>query len=71
MALTKEPGQVLSKIQLLNIVWGFDDHISNVVEVNLSTLRRKLDAHGPRLIQNLRGVGYVVRPARPRTPDRA
>jgi two-component system OmpR family response regulator len=71
VALTREPGHVLSKVQLLNMVWGFDDHISNVVEVNVSTLRRKLEEHGPRVIQNLRGVGYVLRPARQRTPDKA
>ncbi len=49
------------KGQLLGQVWGYDadDHI---VEVNMSSLRRKLEAHGPRLIHTVRGTGYVLRP---------
>ncbi len=56
------PGQVLSKVQLLTQVWGFDAYDVNLVEVHMSSLRRKLEAHGPRLIQTVRGVGYVLRP---------
>ncbi|MCA1675686.1 MAG: response regulator transcription factor [Actinobacteria bacterium] len=59
--LAKHPGQVLSKVQLLTQVWGFDAYDVNLVEVHMSSLRRKLEAHGPRLIQTVRGVGYVVR----------
>ena len=59
--LTRHPGQVLSKVQLLTQVWGFDAYDVNLVEVHMSSLRRKLEAHGPRLIQTVRGVGYVVR----------
>lgn len=60
--LAKHPGQVLSKVQLLTQVWGFDAYDVNLVEVHVSSLRRKLEAHGPRLIQTVRAVGYVVRP---------
>lgn len=60
-ALAQHPGQVLSRVQLLTQVWGFDAPDSNLVEVHLSALRRKLEAHGPRLIHNLRAVGYVLR----------
>ncbi|HUR22903.1 MAG TPA: response regulator transcription factor [Acidimicrobiales bacterium] len=59
--LAKHPGQVLSKVQLLTQVWGFDAYDVNLVEVHMSSLRKKLEAHGPRLIQTVRGVGYVVR----------
>ena len=59
--LAKHPGQVLSKVQLLTQVWGFDAYDVNLVEVHMSSLRRKLEAHGPRIIQTVRGVGYVVR----------
>ncbi|PWG74288.1 DNA-binding response regulator, partial [Enterococcus hirae] len=31
-------------------------------EVHVSALRRKLEAHGPRLVHTVRGVGYVLRP---------
>ncbi|MDQ3896186.1 MAG: response regulator transcription factor [Actinomycetota bacterium] len=60
--LAKHPGQVLSKVQLLTQVWGFDAYDVNLVEVHMSSLRRKLEAHGPRLIQTVRGVGYAMRP---------
>ncbi len=60
--LAQHPGQVLSKVQLLTQVWGFDAYDTNLVEVHMSSLRRKLEAHGPRLIQTVRGVGYVLRP---------
>jgi two-component system OmpR family response regulator len=59
--LAKHPGHVLSKVQLLTQVWGFDAYDVNLVEVHMSSLRRKIEAHGPRLIQTVRGVGYVLR----------
>lgn len=59
--LVAHAGQVLSKDQLLDLVWpeAFD---TNLVEVHMSSLRRKLEIHGPRLIQTLRGTGYTLRP---------
>jgi len=60
--LCRSPGQVVSKQQLLQEVWGgFDFYGNNVVEVHLSALRRKLEAHGPRVIHTVRSVGYVLR----------
>ncbi len=59
--LVKHPGQVLSKPQLLSHVWGFDAYDANLVEVHMSALRRKLEAHGPRLVYTVRGAGYVLR----------
>lgn len=53
--------RVLSKTQLLSIVWGFDEFDPNVVEVHVSALRRKMETHGPRLLHTVRGVGYVLR----------
>jgi two-component system OmpR family response regulator len=55
-------GLVLSKTQLLTMVWGFDYHNVNLVEVHVSALRRKLEAVGPRIIHTVRGVGYALRP---------
>jgi two-component system OmpR family response regulator len=60
--LARHVGTVLSKTQLLTQVWGFDAYDDNVVEVHMSALRRKLEALGPRLIQTVRGAGYVLRP---------
>jgi DNA-binding response OmpR family regulator len=62
--LMRHQGQVLTRQQLLNAVWGFDfDTDSNVVDVYVSYLRRKLDAPDtPSIIETVRGAGYRVRP---------
>ncbi len=60
-ALMTDQGRVLSKTQLLSMVWGFDEYDPNVVEVHISALRRKMEEHGPRLVHTVRGVGYVLR----------
>jgi two-component system, OmpR family, response regulator len=59
--LAQNVGKVLSKTQLLTQVWGFDAYDTNLVEVHMSALRRKLEIGGPRLIQTIRGAGYVIR----------
>ena len=61
VALAKKPGRVLSKTDLLNQVWGYDAYDTHLVEVHISSLRRKLEAQGSRLIHTVRGVGYVIR----------
>lgn len=53
--------QVMSKSQLLSLVWGFDYYDTNLVEVNVSALRRKLEARGPRLVHTVRGMGYRLK----------
>jgi two-component system, OmpR family, response regulator len=60
--LAQHPGIVLSKVQLLTQVWGFEHYDLNLVEVHICALRRKLEDHGSRLIHTVRGVGYVLRP---------
>ena len=58
----ENPRLVLSKTQILDNVWHYDfDGDPNVVETYVSYLRRKLDAHGPPLIQTIRLVGYTLR----------
>lgn len=61
--LMRHPGQVLKRQQLLDSVWGIDfDAGSNVVDVYVSYLRRKLDEPGlPSVIETVRGAGYRVR----------
>lgn len=52
----RHPGQVLSREQLLSMVWGYDfEPGSNIVEVYVGYLRRKL---GDGLIETVRGMGY-------------
>lgn len=60
--LMANPDQVLSKSQILREVWLYDfGGEANVVERFISSLRRKLDAHGDPLIETVRGFGYVLR----------
>jgi DNA-binding response OmpR family regulator len=58
--LARQRGRVVSKTQILTQVWGYDAYDPNLVEAYVSTLRRKLEQHGPRLIHTVRGVGYRI-----------
>ena len=61
--LMRNPKRVLSKAQILDRVWNYDfGGQANVVELYISYLRKKLDAHGPGMIHTVRGVGYSIRP---------
>jgi len=61
--LLRHPRQVLERRQILNDVWGYDfGGDDNVLEIYIGYLRKKLEADGqPRLIQTVRGIGYVLR----------
>ena len=61
----RHPNQVLTREQLMERVWGYDfEGESNVLEVYVGYLRRKLEGGDqPRLIQTVRGAGYVLRSA--------
>ncbi|NMG07581.1 response regulator transcription factor [Brasilonema sp. UFV-L1] len=55
----RHPGQVFSREQLLDRVWGYDyDPGSNIVDVYVGYLRKKL---GSELIETVRGMGYRLR----------
>jgi DNA-binding response OmpR family regulator len=64
LELALHAGIVLSRAQLLERVWGYDFEVdSNVVDVFVGYLRRKLEADGePRILHTVRGVGFVLRP---------
>jgi two-component system, OmpR family, response regulator len=59
--LARHAGQILSKARLLEIVWGYDVVDESLVEVHISTMRRRLGPDAARLIQTVRSVGYVIR----------
>lgn len=61
--LISHPRQVLTRDQILERVWGYDFMgDSNIIEVYIRYLRLKLEAQQEqRLIQTVRGVGYVLR----------
>jgi two-component system copper resistance phosphate regulon response regulator CusR len=56
----RHPGEVLSRTRIYEQVWDERyDGLSNTLEVHIMDLRRKLEAHGDRLIHTIRGKGYV------------
>jgi two-component system OmpR family response regulator len=62
--LMRNPRRVLSKIQILDRVWKYDfGGQSNIVELYISHLRKKIDAGHKPMIHTMRGAGYVLRPA--------
>ena len=63
--LLERPDEVVSRTELIEKVWDMSfDSGTNVVDVHVSNLRRKLEEGGaPRLLRTVRGVGFVLRPA--------
>jgi two-component system, OmpR family, response regulator MprA len=61
--LLEHAGQVLTRSQIYDRVWGYEPpDSSNSLDVYIGYLRRKIEAQGrPRLIHTVRGVGYVAR----------
>jgi two-component system response regulator MprA len=61
--LLRYPRRVLPRNRILQDVWGYDfDGYENVLEVYVGYLRTKMETDDePRLIQTVRGVGYVLR----------
>ncbi len=59
----RSPGHVLTRMQLLDQAWEYDfEHRSNVIEVYVRYLRRKIDApFGVKSIETVRGAGYRLR----------
>lgn len=59
----RHPQQVLTREVIYDRVWGYDfGGESNIIEVYVRYLRQKLESQGePRLIQTVRGVGYILR----------
>ena len=62
--MMRHPGQVLTRTLLLEKVWDFSfDPTTNVVDVHVSRLRRKLEAGGEApMIRTVRGAGYILAP---------
>jgi len=62
--MMRNAGRVLTKTMLLEKVWDFNfDPSTNIVEVHVSRLRRKIEVEGePPLIRTIRGAGYVLGP---------
>jgi DNA-binding response OmpR family regulator len=60
--LMRNPGRAISRDTILESVWGFDSGIhENTLEVFMRLLRSKVDTREPKLIQTVRGFGYMMR----------
>ena len=62
--LMAAPGRVFSRTRILNQVWGYsEDPLTNVVDVYIARLRRKIDSPGREpLLETVRGHGYRLKP---------
>ena len=60
--LMRHPNQVLTRTMIAEHVWNYDfDSVTNVIDVHIRYLRRKLDDPYPvKLIQTVRGAGYRI-----------
>lgn len=56
--LLEQRDRIVSTNQILAAAWGYDAYDANLVHVHISSLRRKLEAHGPRIVHTVRGIGY-------------
>ena len=61
LCLGRSPGRVISKVQLLTEVWGFDHYSLNLVEVHVSALRRSSRSTALASFTPFEDVGYVLR----------
>ncbi|KWS94014.1 MULTISPECIES: response regulator transcription factor [Pseudomonas syringae group] len=61
--LMRHAGQVITRTMLFEAVWNYSyDERTNVIEVHIGRLRRKIDGEGDaQVIQTVRGAGYVLR----------
>ena len=63
-AVASNACRVVSKTQILDRVWDYDfGGRSNIVELYISYLRKKIDSGREPMIHTLRGSGYVLKPA--------
>lgn len=61
--LMRHPNQVLTREQILDHLWDFAfDSFSNVVDVHVKNLRKKIDSdYNEKLLETIRGVGYKIK----------
>ncbi len=57
----RHPRQVLTRQQVLEQVWGYETPDMNALDVHIGHLRQKLEQHGSRVLQTIRGIGFALR----------
>jgi DNA-binding response OmpR family regulator len=60
--LMRNQGRVVDRARILDAVWGYSSDVTgNTIEAFVRLLRQKVDNGNPRLIQTVRGIGYMMR----------
>ncbi|GGH20807.1 response regulator transcription factor [Sphingobacterium alkalisoli] len=60
--LTENINKAVSRMQILNAVWGINfDNQTNVVDVYISYLRNKIEKNGDKFIHTVKGIGYLFK----------
>jgi DNA-binding response OmpR family regulator len=61
--LMRHPGQVMGREDIFAHIWDFaDTSLSNVIDVHIKNLRRKIDdKHHAKLLETVRGIGYTIK----------
>jgi DNA-binding response OmpR family regulator len=58
----RNAGRVLTRTMIIEHVWNYDfDTMTNIIDVYVNYLRKKIDGREPKLIHTIRGVGYVLK----------
>ena len=59
--MLRHKGQVVTRTMLLEAVWDYHfDPQTNVIDVHISRLRKKIDDQGGKIIKTVRGAGYII-----------
>ena len=59
--LLQHAGQIVTRTMLLEAVWDYNfDPQTNVIDVHISRLRKKLEDEGGKIIKTVRGAGYII-----------
>lgn len=61
VALARNEGRILTREVILEDVWNNEESLENTVNFHITSLRKKLDALGPKLIHTVHGFGYTLR----------
>ena len=60
--MMRNPNQVINRNQILDHLWGYDfDSFSNVVDVHMKNLRKKLNNRRNKVLETIRGIGYKMK----------
>ena len=61
--MMRHPNQVMGREDIFAHIWDFaDTSLSNVIDVHIKNLRRKIDdKHDAKLLETIRGIGYTIK----------